>query len=102
MLEWEVMDRSRDLEREVGKAENLHSLRRFSVQLPDRVAGWVDEAAARKGEAPGHFLREIITQNAEEDTESLEDQMRRLDGLIGEMSALAREIYARRDETQGR
>ena len=92
------MHRSRDLGREVGKVENM---RRFSVQLPDDVAGWVDEAAGRKDKTPGSFLRELITQNAEEDTEPLEIRLGRLNGLIGQMSTLARELYAKRN-AQGR
>jgi hypothetical protein len=76
-------------------------MRRFSVQLPDGVAGWVNEAAGRNGKTPGSFLREIITQNAEEDTEPLEARLGRLNDLIGQMSTLAREVYAR-GSAQGR
>lgn len=93
------MQRSRDLRREVGNVENM---RKFSVQLPDRAAGWVDQAAGRKGKTAVRFLSEMITETAEEDTESLDARLSRLNGLIGQMSVLAREIYARREEAQDR
>jgi hypothetical protein len=93
-VDWEVLRRLRDLGREVGNGE---SMRRFSVQLPVGVAGWVDEVAGRKGKTPGSLLAEIIAQSAAEDAEPLDLRLQRLNGLIGQMSALTREIYGRRE-----
>lgn len=64
------------------------------------LASQVDEAAGRKSKTPDSFPREMITETAAENTQPFDPRLLGLNGLTGQMSVLARSVYAIREEAQ--
>jgi len=70
-----------------GKVENENScnMHSFSVQLPAKVADWVEKAALGKEKTPEQFLRELVITNVEEEPTPLTLRLQRLDELVKKM-----------------
>lgn len=72
--------------------ENAGNASDFSIRLPAHVAEWIGRAAHRKDRTPEQFLRDLVTETVEEQTEPLDIRLQRVRGLINEIAVSTRKI----------
>ncbi len=73
------------------KNEDAGNIHDFSVQLPARAAGLVEQAALRRGQTAEDFLREMIVEAVEEEEVlPAEVHLQRLDELVRKMDVIVK------------
>ena len=72
------------------KSENAGNTRVASITLPVHIAEWIERTAHQKDKTTEQFLRELVIETFNEQTEPLDVKLHRLDELIEKMAVLVK------------